>query len=70
MLRITAIAIMLCAAAPAFAQARSHGPCSYDAQQFCRGVQPGAGRLAACLSQWYAKLSPACRQKLDVNARR
>ena len=35
-------------------------PCRPDLQKFCADVQPGGGRIVACLKQHEAELSPAC----------
>lgn len=36
--------------------------CKPDIQKFCANVQPGGGRVAACLREHAADLSPACKQ--------
>ncbi len=36
--------------------------CRADFQSLCAGVQPGAGRVLACLKQNSAELSSGCRQ--------
>ena len=38
--------------------------CRADVQSLCAGVQPGGGRIVACLKQNQAKLSPDCRAAL------
>lgn len=38
--------------------------CRTDYQQFCSGVLPGGGRIAACLKDHTNELSPECRQAL------
>jgi hypothetical protein len=40
------------------------GPCREDAEQFCKGVAPGAGRVLACLKGNVGRLSPACKEQL------
>lgn len=42
------------------AQAAQH-PCMDDAKKLCAGVQPGEGRIAACLKEHKDQLSPACK---------
>ncbi len=73
MLRSIAIVVLLFAAGPALAQATPEQKeraravaksCRADAQKFCRGVQPGGGRLLACLKGHEADLSAACRNTL------
>ena len=36
--------------------------CSPDLQQLCAGVQPGGGRMLACLKDHRDQISPACKQ--------
>jgi hypothetical protein len=38
--------------------------CAADYQSLCAGVQPGGGRIIACLKQNAAKLSPACQNAM------
>jgi Cysteine rich repeat len=38
--------------------------CRTDAQQLCPGVQPGGGRIAACLRENEPKLSAGCHAQL------
>jgi hypothetical protein len=38
--------------------------CGGDYASFCRGLRPGAGRIAACLHYNSANLSPRCQQAL------
>lgn len=38
--------------------------CGGDFQAYCQGVQPGGGRVIACLAQNEARLSPRCKQAL------
>jgi polyhydroxybutyrate depolymerase len=56
---------ILSAAAGAFAQSVDfRGACGEDMQRLCPGVQPGQGRIVACLSSYPAQLSAACRYEL------
>ena len=43
--------------------AASH-PCMDDAQKLCPGVQPGKGRIAACLKQHKDQVSQECQAKM------
>ena len=36
--------------------------CASDLQQFCANVQPGGGRILACLKQHKDQVSPGCRK--------
>jgi hypothetical protein len=35
--------------------------CRADVQAYCAGIQPGGGRIKACLQANAARLSPPCR---------
>jgi pyruvate/2-oxoglutarate dehydrogenase complex dihydrolipoamide acyltransferase (E2) component len=48
------------AAAEAAKPKSKEGPCYSDLQKFCKDVQPGAGRMFACLNDNASKLAPAC----------
>ncbi|HXX53613.1 MAG TPA: cysteine rich repeat-containing protein [Thermodesulfovibrionales bacterium] len=39
-------------------------PCAGDVVKFCGNVSPGEGRIAGCLKQNEAQLSPACKVHL------
>ncbi|HXX57814.1 MAG TPA: cysteine rich repeat-containing protein [Thermodesulfovibrionales bacterium] len=39
-------------------------PCAGDVAKFCGTVQPGEGRIAQCLRQNEAQLSPGCKVHL------
>jgi hypothetical protein len=45
------------------AQAADH-PCVADAKRLCPGVQPGQGRIAACLKEHQSDMSPACKARI------
>ena len=38
--------------------------CKADAEKLCPGVQPGGGRIAACLKQNEAQVSAACKDAM------
>lgn len=40
-------------------------PCEADVGKLCQGVQPGGGRIHACLAGHRGELSEACRTALD-----
>lgn len=40
--------------------------CTTDIEKFCRGVEPGEGRIAGCLEGRASELSPECAEKLDL----
>lgn len=39
--------------------------CRADVARFCKGVQPGQGRVLACLREHREELSEACRTQVD-----
>lgn len=41
-----------------------HHACHADVQKFCKGVQPGGGRIAACLKTHESELSPECKERI------
>ncbi|MDQ0393093.1 cysteine rich repeat-containing protein [Labrys monachus] len=71
-----ALAVLL---PPAFAEAQTSPelkskamalmkPCRPDFQRFCSHVQPGGGRVLACLKSHERELSPACGQAVTEAA--
>ena len=40
--------------------------CSTDLQQFCSAVQPGGGRMLACLKEHREQVSAACKQAVNT----
>jgi hypothetical protein len=78
-MRVRALSTLVLAAAlaapAAFAQQMSAPPasperqkmiqaCGQDIQTFCSNVQPGQGRIAACLKPHIRDLSPDCKGEL------
>lgn len=51
------------------ADAPGGGACRSDAQALCAKVQPGGGRIVACLKSHESQLSEACRAALPVMER-
>ncbi|HXX81072.1 MAG TPA: cysteine rich repeat-containing protein [Thermodesulfovibrionales bacterium] len=39
--------------------------CKDDAQKFCKGIQPGGGRIMECLKSHQSELSPACQTTIN-----
>lgn len=42
--------------------AELHAACDSDIQKLCSGVQPGGGRILACLKQHKDEVSDTCKQ--------
>lgn len=40
--------------------------CAQDIESICKDVQPGGGRIAKCLKENKEKISPECREKLEI----
>ena len=59
-------AAVLLASPLAFAQSTEPGkPCKADLQKLCPGVEPGHGRILACLEGKTDQLSPACKDDVS-----
>ncbi|HZX43854.1 MAG TPA: cysteine rich repeat-containing protein [Myxococcaceae bacterium] len=59
-------AATLLAAPLAFAQSSEPGkPCKADLEKICPGVEPGHGRILACLEGKTDQLSPACKDDVS-----
>ena len=39
--------------------------CAADTEKFCKGIQPGEGRIAKCLNEHIEEISLACREKVS-----
>ncbi|MFZ2196253.1 MAG: cysteine rich repeat-containing protein [Thermodesulfovibrionales bacterium] len=39
--------------------------CAADTEKFCKGIQPGEGRIAKCLNEHSEEISLACREKVS-----
>ena len=39
--------------------------CAVDTEKFCKGIQPGEGRIAKCLNEHIEEISPDCREKVS-----
>jgi len=70
-LLVASLAAALAAApSPSRADEPVQDPCTADVERLCPDVQPGSNRVLACLREHEAKLSGACREKRDADARR
>jgi hypothetical protein len=41
--------------------------CDADMEKFCKDMEPGSGRVAACLKAKQAELSPACQAEFKAS---
>ncbi|MBI3478301.1 MAG: hypothetical protein HY010_21430 [Acidobacteria bacterium] len=73
-MRSLTVLLVVCAAMaaqPALAQdpmAAIRAACTADAQKLCAGVQPGGGRIVACLKEHKDSLSDRCKQAVGLAA--
>ena len=63
LLTVFALASMLLGAAMAADAGKGaiRGACKSDMAEFCKGVKPGGGRMAACLKEHKDQVSDACK---------
>jgi hypothetical protein len=57
------VALLLVAGTAALAQP-SPRPCAVDIKAYCTDVEPGEGRIAACIKEHIGDFSPACKARL------
>ncbi len=72
-LRVLLVVCAATAAQPALADDQStlaaiRAACAEDAQRLCAGVQPGGGRIVACLKEHKDSLSDRCKQAAGLAA--
>ena len=70
-MRCLALLLVVCAAVAAQSVqaddlAAIRAACADDAQKLCAGVQPGGGRIVACLKEHKDSLSDQCKQAAGV----
>jgi len=59
---VAAFCLVLLAGGGVFAE--KDRPCADDVAKFCKGIQPGGGRIAKCLQENENNLSPACKERI------
>ena len=63
--RLAVLCVLLMAPVGAMAQGSAvRQACRAEIQQHCAGVQPGEGRLRACVKENFAAFSEPCKQAL------
>lgn len=63
------VAALLCVGSARAADAPGPAACRSDARSLCSQVEPGGGRIAACLKAHEGQLSEGCRSALPVMQR-
>jgi hypothetical protein len=61
------VLLLLLAPAGAIAQQAMHQACAADFAKICAGVQPGEGRVMACVREHFGQLSAPCQNALMAN---
>src|SRR5215203_1655541 len=56
-------AFLIASGTTAAAQPRPR-PCTIDIHAYCTDIQPGGGRVAACIKEHMGDFSPACKSRL------
>jgi Cysteine rich repeat len=65
MTRVALASLLLLAPANGMAQqAAVRQACATEIQQHCAGLQPGEGRIRACVEEHFAEFSEPCKQAL------
>ena len=65
--RLSLVLLLLLAPAGAIAQQAVRQACAADFAKICAGVEPGDGRLMACVRGHFAELSAPCQNALIAN---
>jgi Cysteine rich repeat len=63
---VVATAAATCSSAALAQAGPAASACRADASAHCAGTRPGGGRIAACLKQHEAQLSPDCKAQIGV----
>jgi hypothetical protein len=66
-LLISALAVL--ASDAGWAQTASErAACQADFQKFCKGVEPGGGRVIQCLAEHMSELTPECQKVVKAHS--
>jgi hypothetical protein len=63
-LTLVVVAFCMTLAFEADGCAQVRDACADDIAKFCKGLQPGGGRIAKCLKDHEKELSPACKEEV------
>ena len=66
---LAGVALMLMTSAAHAQMADGQDACQSDAMRLCKDAVPDEDRIAACLKQNRAKLTPACRKSFNARAK-
>lgn len=61
---LAVMAGVFCLALSAAVWAEEAKPCAGDVEKFCKGVEPGQGRIAKCMKEHEEELTPACKARI------
>ena len=68
MLKIFATGAVLSALLVSSALAQPRLPCAADIRKVCANVDPGGGRIIACIKEHFKDLSDVCKERLSTVA--
>jgi hypothetical protein len=68
MLKILSISVLASFLLASNAIAQPRFPCAADIKKSCADVEPGGGRLAACIKEHFKDLSDVCKERLSTIA--
>ena len=68
MMKILSISVIASVFLASSAMAQPRFPCAADIKKSCAEVNPGGGRLAACIQEHLKDLSDVCKERLSTFA--
>jgi hypothetical protein len=67
LIKLGLVLLLLLAPAGAIAQQAVRQACTADFAKVCAGVEPGEGRVMACVREHFGQLSASCQNALMAN---